>query len=146
MARKTHEDAFGVAGAETIIGTGVVVHGDLTSQSDITIDGFLKGKIKTEGNLTLGVNAQVTANIEATNVVVAGSLEGNITARGETTIRETGQVKGDITSLGLAISSGGVFIGRSLMESPPQLEQSVAQTDPESANHTDHHSRKDHQD
>jgi cytoskeletal protein CcmA (bactofilin family) len=119
MARRAHDDALGVSGAETIIGAGVVVHGNLTGEADIFIDGHLEGNIKTAGDVTVGINASIKANIEATNVTVAGSLTGNIAASGDTTIRETGHVQGDIKSSGLAIASGGVFIGRSLMEAPP---------------------------
>lgn len=121
MARRTHEDALGVTGAETVIGTGVTVHGNLESESDIVIDGTLDGQIKTTGNVTLGINAVVKADIQAANVTIAGSLKGNITAEGETAIRETGHVEGDIRCLGLAISSGGVFSGRIIMEAPPRL-------------------------
>ncbi len=115
MARKIHDDALGVTGAETIIGAGVVVHGDLKSQSDIMIDGSLEGSITTTGDVTIGVNAQIKANVEGDNVTIAGHLTGNIRSTGETTIRETGQVDGDITARGIAISSGGIFVGRSRM-------------------------------
>jgi len=115
MAKKNHEDLMGVSGTETIIGSGVIVKGDLHSDSDIIIDGSLTGDIKTSGDVVIGVNAQIKANVEATNVTVSGSLTGDITAAGEAAIRETGQVKGDIKAAGLAVSSGAIFIGRSLM-------------------------------
>jgi cytoskeletal protein CcmA (bactofilin family) len=122
MARKAHDDALGVAGAETIIGTGVVVHGNLESQSDITVDGTLDGLIKAEGNVTIGINAIIKGNVDAINVTVAGNLNGDINATGEASILESGQVKGNIKSAGLSISPGGVFIGRSIMEQPLSLE------------------------
>jgi cytoskeletal protein CcmA (bactofilin family) len=125
MARKAHEDALGVAGAETVIGTGVVVHGNLESQSDITIDGTLDGIIKAEGNVTIGINAVIKGDVSATNVTVAGNLHGDITATDEASILESGQVKGNIKSSGLSISPGGVFIGRSIMEQPPSLSPEV---------------------
>jgi len=115
MARRTHEDALGVVGAETIIGAGVIVHGELESQSDIMIDGQLEGNVTTSGDITIGVNARIKASIKGNNVTVAGQLKGNIEASGETSIRETGRVDGDITSAGLAISAGGQFSGRSRM-------------------------------
>src|SRR5260370_307122 len=115
MARKIHEDALGVAGAETVIGSGVKVTGNLASESDITVDGLLEGSITTTGDVTIGMNATIKGNIEGTNVTVAGNLKGNITATGEATLRETGHVNGDIRAGGIAISSGGIFIGRSIM-------------------------------
>ncbi len=131
MARKSHDDALGVAGAQTIIGTGVQVNGNLVSEADIIIDGTLEGSLKSGGNVTIGVNASIKANIEAENVTVAGTLFGDILANGEATILETGQVKGNIKASGLAITSGGVFIGRSIMTSPPQLgHEPLHQIDP----------------
>lgn len=122
MARKAHDDALGVAGAGTIIGTGVVVQGSLESTSDIIIDGTLDGSLKAEGNITIGLNAVVKASVEATNVTIAGNLTGDILASGEASITESGQVKGNIKSSGLSISPGGIFIGRSIMEQPPSLD------------------------
>ena len=116
MARKSHEDALGVAGAETVIGTGVIVVGNLASDSDIAIDGNLDGNIKAGGNVTIGINANVKGDIEGTNVSVAGNLTGSIKATGEASILETGHVKGNIRASGLSITSGGIFNGRSLMD------------------------------
>ncbi len=121
MARRIHEDALGVTGAETIIGAGVIVHGDLKSESDVSIDGILDGTITTTGDVTIGVNAQIKATVEGDNVTVAGHLTGNIKATGTATIRETGQVDGDITAGGIAIMTGGIFIGRSRMTKPETL-------------------------
>jgi cytoskeletal protein CcmA (bactofilin family) len=129
MARKIHEDALGVAGAETIIGSGVKLTGNLASESDITVDGLLEGSITTTGDVTIGINANIKGNVEGTNVIVAGSLKGNVTASGEASIRETGHVQGDIRASGLAISSGGIFIGRSLMSPPPTLQDPDAEAE-----------------
>jgi cytoskeletal protein CcmA (bactofilin family) len=121
MPRRNQDDTLGVIGTETIIGAGVVVNGELTSDSDITIDGALDGDIKSGGDVTVGINARIKANIQAINVSVAGHLSGNITATGTARIAESGHVKGDITASSLAISSGGVFIGQSRMETGPRL-------------------------
>ncbi len=119
MARRT--DALGVTGADTIIGPGVVVTGNLYSEGDIFIDGEVTGDIKTVGDVTLGVNAVIKANIAALNVVVGGTLTGNILAQGEASITESGQVHGDVGSAGLSIANGGQFEGRSRVISAPQL-------------------------
>jgi cytoskeletal protein CcmA (bactofilin family) len=133
MARKSHDDALGVAGAETIIGAGVTIHGDLTSDADMIIDGTLEGTITTQGDVTIGVNARIKATLKAGNVVVAGRLNGNIEATGEVLVRETGQVEGDITSTaGLAITPGGVFVGSNHM----QVIADFAVAKPDDTHHT----------
>jgi cytoskeletal protein CcmA (bactofilin family) len=128
MARKSHDDALGVTGAETIIGSGVSVAGELTSEADI--DGLLDGNITTTGDVTIGVNASIKAVVKGNNVIVAGHLTGNIFASGDTTIRETGQVVGDITSSSLAIVPGGIFVGRNHMQVIHDLEPVTELTPP----------------
>jgi cytoskeletal protein CcmA (bactofilin family) len=123
MPRKSHEDALGVIGAETVIGTGVVVHGNLTGNSDIIIDGTLDGSVSTTGDVTIGMNGQIKANVTATNITIAGTMVGNIKASGQVLIRETGNVHGDIRSEGLAITTGGVFVGNSTMETVSTLSE-----------------------
>ena len=111
MAR--HNDALGVGGADTVIGSGVVLTGKLHSEGDIVVDGSVKGEIKAAGQLSVGVNAEISAPIKADGAVISGRVEGNITTTGETTITSTGHVEGDIISRGLTIESGGIFIGQS---------------------------------
>lgn len=120
MARR--DDILGVNGAETVIGAGVVVEGDLTSEGDILIDGTFTGQVKARGDVTLGANAKVIGNLSARNVTVTGWLSGNITADGEAAIGNTGHVSGDITCITLSVSSGGVFLGRSKMQDAPTLD------------------------
>lgn len=120
MAKKTE---FRVADAETVIGAGVIVKGTLHSEGDVTIDGDLKGGVKTTGNLTIGATGSVEANIAARNVKVSGQLVGNIKAEGETSISGTGKVKGNIHTGLLTIDHGAVFSGQSFMhESAPPAE------------------------
>jgi cytoskeletal protein CcmA (bactofilin family) len=128
MARKNHDDALGVTGAETVIGAGVTVRGELDSQADMHIDGMLNGTIKTEGDITFGPNARIKANTTAHHVIVAGHVSGDITADGDVTIRETGQVIGDIRAASLAIIPGGVFVGRNHMQTPGGIEPEIDPT------------------
>lgn len=120
MARR--DDLLGVSAAETIIGADVAVKGNLSGGGDIMLDCKLSGEITTSGDVTIGVNAIIKANLRGQNVHVAGQLAGDIEASGEVTISETGQVKGDITSTSLAIASGATFIGKSIMTQPQARE------------------------
>jgi cytoskeletal protein CcmA (bactofilin family) len=120
MARR--DDALGVSGAETVIGSGVTVTGNLTSEGDMLIDGLLMGEIITTGDVTIGNNGVVQGNIKALNIVIAGSVTGNATAESETIIRETGQINGDITAAGLTIHTGGIFVGSSLSRVSPEAK------------------------
>ncbi|HSH31668.1 MAG TPA: polymer-forming cytoskeletal protein, partial [Candidatus Saccharimonadales bacterium] len=93
----------------------VKVKGNLASDGDIMIDGTLSGEIKAAGNVTLGVNAVVKADITAHSVTVAGKLQGDIKAETEAGLTESCQVKGTITAATVSILPGAVFIGSVVM-------------------------------
>ena len=101
------------------------------------VDGTLDGNIKAGGNVSIGVNAIVKGNVEATNVTISGTLHGDVSATGETSLTETGHLKGNISATSLAISSGAVFIGRSIMEAGPQLNRDKPSDKPEDQPHKD---------
>lgn len=119
MARR--EDVLGVTGEDTVIGAGVVVHGDLTSDGDMIIDGELLGNIKIQGNLKIGVNAIINGHVSGANVTVGGALQGNIITEGEAAIIESGNVVGDVVCSTLSVRSGAIFQGRVKMQTTQTL-------------------------
>ena len=109
------ESVIGITGNETIIGSGVRVRGNLTSEHDIIIDGNLVGNVKTKGAINVGVNANIKGNLVARDISVSGQVEGDLKVASQATIHATGRVQGNIASGNLAIDSGGVFVGSSVM-------------------------------
>jgi cytoskeletal protein CcmA (bactofilin family) len=120
MAKKT--ELFHTSGSETVIGSGVKLRGNLSSEGDITVDGRMVGNIKSGGSVTIGVNAQVVGDVNGTSVTVGGHLNGSVKALDATTIVSTGAVHGDITTTRLEIAMGGVFIGTSKMKAAEATE------------------------
>lgn len=101
---------------DTLIGKAVVVEGRLESSGDVQINGQFTGEIKIEGDLIIGEQAKVKAEIEATNAYVAGEVEGTIEAKEKLEILETGRVTGNVTSQALSIEPGGILKGSSEMQ------------------------------
>lgn len=126
MARR--DDVLGVTGADTVIGSGVMVQGDLHSEGDMVVDGELSGNVKTIGNITIGVNALIRGNLAGDNVTVLGSLNGNIIAENEARIGEAGKVIGDIRCSGLSIAAGAIYQGRIQMRANQTLDLEDAET------------------
>ena len=109
------EQVIGITGNETIIGAGVKVKGNLASEHDMIIDGFLVGNVKTKGALTVGVNSVIKGNLVARDVTVSGQLDGDIKASNLAAITETGRVRGNIACSEIAIASGAIFLGTNVM-------------------------------
>ena len=119
MAKAPH--LIAMVGSDTTIGTGVEVEGALGSAGDITIDGHVHGDVTAGGNITIGVNGEVSGNLLGINIVIAGHIKGNVVASGETHLTETCKLIGDITTQLIAIDSGANFLGTIKMQEQQRL-------------------------
>ncbi len=100
-----------VAGAETIIAHGVRLDGDLVAEGDLVIEGEVHGTVKTKGDLRVGDQALVEANVEAGNAVISGTVRGNIVVRGKLELFPSSQMTGDVVTEVLAIGPGAQVNG-----------------------------------
>ena len=93
----------------SVIGTDILVKGDIEAEVDLHIEGRVQGDVRC-ATLILGERSSVTGNIFAERVRVSGMVEGGI----ETTdlaIEATARVKGDVTYSRLRIANGGIIQG-----------------------------------
>ena len=101
---------------ENVFGASTRFEGRLTSDGNIRVDGVFEGTIETAGNVIIGEQARVMADIVANGVQVWGAVKGNITATGRLEILSSGRVWGDIKVAALLIDEGGVFRGQCAMQ------------------------------
>jgi len=100
----------------TVIGEESTITGVLHSQRSIRIEGQLEGEIQSQGEVYIGENSKVKANIIGKSVIVAGEVIGNIEAVKGLQICKTGKVYGDISGDHLLIEEGGVYRGKVNMD------------------------------
>ena len=101
-----------VRGETTLIGTSIVIKGELSCGEDLYIDGQVEGTIDPKGNrLTIGPHGRVKANVIACAVVVQGKLEGNIQASDRVDLKQSAVVMGDIATQRISIDEGAYFKG-----------------------------------
>ena len=99
-------------GETTLIGTSIVIKGELSCGEDLYIEGQVEGTIDPKGNrLTIGSNGRVKANVTARAVVVQGKLEGNIQASDRVDLKQSAVVLGDIATQRISIDEGAYFKG-----------------------------------
>jgi cytoskeletal protein CcmA (bactofilin family) len=100
-----------------IIGPSIRIHGELTGEEDLIIEGQVEGTIHLEKhNLTIGGNGRVKANIQANGVIVEGQVEGDITGSEKVIIRRTGNMRGNIVAPRVTLEDGAMFKGSIEME------------------------------
>lgn len=116
---------------ETVIGPNTSFKGTLVCDGSVRIDGVCEeGFIKTVGNIVIGPEAKVAANLEAENVSVSGAVTGKIIASGRLEILSTGKVWGDVEVGSFLLDEDGFFKGNLSMQDeppPPTFESPPAQ-------------------
>jgi cytoskeletal protein CcmA (bactofilin family) len=116
-------------GEITLIGTSIVIKGELSCGEDLYIDGQVEGTIDPKGNcLTIGPNGRVKANVNASAVVVQGKLDGSIQASDRVDLKQSAVVTGDIATQRISIDEGAYFKGRVNIqkEAPKEVVRAAA--------------------
>jgi cytoskeletal protein CcmA (bactofilin family) len=94
------------------LGASLHIKGEITGNEDLVIDGSVEGLVQLdEHKLTIGVTAEVTADIIAREVVVYGTVKGNLQAKDRIEIKKDGSVNGDLTTARIIIEDGAYFKG-----------------------------------
>lgn len=101
---------------ETIIGKETTITGQLKSERNIRVDGRIEGGITASGDVVIGESGIVQGDIKAGSLTVAGTVTGNVECDGNLSIHSTGQLVGDVRVHSLNIADGGIFKGRSEMD------------------------------
>ena len=100
------------------IGKSISIHGDVTGDEDLIIEGEVKGKVELPNHqLTLGAHGQVHAEVSAKSVIVIGKVTGNVTGTERVEIQATGVVEGDVHAPRLVVAEGAVLNGAVHMQS-----------------------------
>ena len=60
------------------IGSGTTINGDITSKSDIRIDGVLKGSVVTDGKVVLGEAGIIEGDVSCKDADIAGTIKAKI--------------------------------------------------------------------
>ena len=100
---------------ENVLGTSIVVRGDLSASGGFRIDGTVEGNVESKAAIVVGESGTVRGDVRGTDVVVAGTVIGNLTCSGHLEIMAKGRIEGDIDAKSVRIETGGVFRGTSHM-------------------------------
>ncbi len=79
---------------------------------NLRINGKFEGVLNTNGVLTIGPSASVTAEITGDSIIVEGRVKGKITARAVLELLPTAVVDGDVYPNRLIVAEGGIINGK----------------------------------
>lgn len=113
-----------------VLSSDVDIKGNVKFTDDLVVDGKIEGEITSSGNLTIGENARIKAEISTGTITVYGKIHGNLTATDRIDLKGSAEVVGDIKAATLSIEAGAIFVGKSTVGSPDQAAAS-SQPEPE---------------
>jgi cytoskeletal protein CcmA (bactofilin family) len=95
----------------TVLGRGDALSGRLQLKGGGHVLGNFTGNIECDGDLFIGPEAHVEADIHTEKVTIAGFVRGNIIAVSRLKITNTGRLEGDAKVGALVVQEGGVHHG-----------------------------------
>lgn len=101
----------------SVIGSDLIIMGNLESKGEVTIEGQVQGDIHC-AMLLVGEHAQVTGGIVAEEVIVRGRVMGSVRGN-KVTLQASAHVEGDVYHKALAIEQGAFFEGKSRRSDDP---------------------------
>ncbi len=102
--------------ASTVIGAGITVEGEISTDEDLVVAGTVRGKVSAKEGVTIEHGAIVEADVVGGSLVVAGSLTGNVTATERVDLQSGSRTIGNVKAGRVTIADGAQFKGNVDME------------------------------
>ena len=128
-------DPLGLDQKATVLAREDSLSGKLVLKGPGQVLGNFSGEIECDGDLLIGSEAHVEADIKGNRITVSGLVRGNVIASNRLKITSTGRLEGDATVGALVVQEGGVHYGvirvhpEGIPDTPPgRLSQIPAQS------------------
>jgi cytoskeletal protein CcmA (bactofilin family) len=120
-------EPYGVEAKTTVLGRDDALSGRLVLKGGGQLLGNFSGQVECEGDLLIGPEAHVEADIRSARVTIAGFVRGKVVASSRLKITSTGRLEGDAKVGALVVQEGGVHKGiiRVHPEGVPEGEDQV---------------------
>jgi len=110
-----------------IIGNGTDITGNITTNGDLRIDGFIKGTIRALGKVVVGSTGKVEGEIFCQNADISGEVTANIKVTELLSMKANAVLSGDIITNKLAIEPGATFTGACKMGNQESFNEKQGQ-------------------
>src|SRR5688572_30687428 len=96
-----------------VLGSTLVIKGELTAHEDVVIAGRVEGSISVTGHLVVvEAGAHVAGDITAAGIVVGGTVEGSLTAEERIQVQAGADIEGDVSAPHVIVADGALMNGR----------------------------------
>lgn len=110
---------------------GTKIIGDILSESNLRIDGEVKGNVSTSSKVVIGESGMIIGNLTCQDADIEGKIEGNLRIESLLVLREQSKVYGEIHTTKLHVEEGAVFLGECKMTTAGPQRSVSTSTSPE---------------
>ena len=101
----------------THIGKSIVIKGEVSGSENVYVAGELEGSIELlEGDLTVGPEGHIGANVQARSIVVHGRVDGTLYGAERVDLKKSAVLLGDIYTPRVSIEEGASLKGGVLVQ------------------------------
>ena len=94
---------------------GTSIEGEIRSDSNIRIDGRVKGIVNAKGRVIVGQSGVIEGEVICQSSDIEGTVIGKVNCQDLLSLKATAKLQGDINTKKLAIEPGAVFTGNCSM-------------------------------
>lgn len=101
---------------DTVIAEDIEFRGTLKFKNSLKIKGKFEGRIVSDGQLIIGRESAISADVNAAIVSVSGTVNGKIRASKKIEMFKKSRINADLISPEIVMESGSVFNGTCIMD------------------------------
>ena len=109
------------------ISAGTIIKCEITTPTDLRVDGIFEGKICSKGRVVVGEKAQIKGDIICQNVDFTGNMRGDFYVKDTLSLKGGCVVDGDLHIKRLQVELDAKFNGNCRMISEAEFDKLVAQ-------------------
>ena len=102
--------------ASTVIGAGITIEGEITTDEDVVVQGTVRGKLNAKDGVVVEQGAVVEADITGGPLTVSGAVTGNVVSSDRVDLQPGARVVGNVKATRITIADGAQFKGNVDME------------------------------
>ena len=101
------------------------ITGEIKSNANFRIDGYLKGSITTSGKVGIGKEGVIEGNIKCLNADIEGKFNGKIEASEILNLKSTAVIEGEVHISKLIVEAGANFNAKCSMKNVSDVKSIV---------------------
>lgn len=98
-------------GTTCVIAEGTNLEGTVNSNTNIRVDGSIKGILNCQDKLVMGETGNIEGTISTKDAIIMGTFKGDITVNGTLHLKSSAILHGDIVAQFLIVDEGAEYFG-----------------------------------